>query len=114
MLGKQRLSQTLGTIFYVLLLVPVLISALNALNLEAVTAPASRMLDMMLAVIPQLFGAAVVLGIAFVIGKLVAGLVASVLAGVGFNKLFSFIRKFVLHLPLDHMPMCDACFKQWL
>ncbi|MEM8484678.1 MAG: mechanosensitive ion channel [Bacteroidota bacterium] len=88
-LGKQRLSQTLGTIVYVLMLVPVLISALNALSLEAVTAPASRMLDMMLAVIPQLFGAAVVLGIAFVIGKLVAGLVTSLLAGIGFNQLFA-------------------------
>ncbi len=90
-LGNQRLSQTLGTVVYVLMLVPVLISALNALNLEAVTAPASRMLDMMLAVIPQLFGAAVVLGIAFVIGKLVAGLVTSLLTGIGFNSLFSLL-----------------------
>lgn len=87
-LGSQRLSQTLGTVAYVLILVPVLVSALNALDLEAVTAPASRMLDMMLSMIPQLFGAAVVLIIAFVIGKLVANLASSLLAGVGFNQLF--------------------------
>ena len=89
LLGEQKLSSTLGTVVYVLLLVPVLISALNALSLEAVTAPASRMLDMMLAAIPQLFGAFVVLTIAFVVGKLISGLASSLLAGIGFNQVFS-------------------------
>ena len=84
-LGKQKLSDVLGTIVYVLVLLPVIIAALNALSIDAVTAPASEMLDMILAAIPQILAAAVVLIIAYVIGKLVGGLVANVLSGVGFN-----------------------------
>lgn len=84
-LGKQRLSDVLGTIVYVLVLLPVIIAALNALSIDAVTAPASEMLDMILAAIPQILAAAVVLIIAYVIGKLVGGLVSNVLSGIGFN-----------------------------
>ncbi|MBT8399200.1 MAG: mechanosensitive ion channel [Rhodothermia bacterium] len=88
-LGKQKLSDVLGTIVYVLVLLPVIIAALNALSIDAVTAPASEMLDMILAAIPQILAAAVVLIIAYVIGKLVGGLVSNVLSGIGFNGFLS-------------------------
>lgn len=88
-LGSQRLSQTLGTIAYVLVLIPVLIAALNALQIEAVTEPASRMLNVVLTAIPMIFAAAIVLIIAYVVGKLLAGLVASLLSGIGFNRMLA-------------------------
>ncbi|MCW5556527.1 MAG: hypothetical protein KIT22_01585 [Verrucomicrobiae bacterium] len=52
-----------------MILVPVLISALNALQLDAVTKPASDMLGKILAALPNLLGAAVVVLLAVVIGK---------------------------------------------
>ncbi len=85
-LGKQQLSEVIGTIVHVLILIPVLIAALNALAIDAVTAPASRMLDLILTALPQLFAAALVVIIAYVVGRLVAGLVSNVLAGIGFNR----------------------------
>ena len=88
-LGRQRLSDTLGTIVYVLVLIPVLIAALNALQIQAITDPASRMLNEVLLAIPDIFAAAVILIIAFVIGKLLAGLVASLLASIGFNRMLA-------------------------
>lgn len=88
-LGDQRLSQTLGTVAYVLVLIPVIIAALNALDIQAVTEPASEMLHVMLAAVPKLFAAAVVLIIAWILGQLVAGLVASLLASVGFNTMLA-------------------------
>ncbi len=88
-LGAQTLSQVLGTIVYVLVLIPVLIAALNALAIEAVTAPASEMLDLILTAIPQILAAAIVVIIAYVVGKLVGGLIANLLSSIGFNAFLS-------------------------
>lgn len=84
-LGEQQLSDLLGFVVYVLVLIPVLIAALNALALEAITAPAANMLNTFLTAIPAVFGAALVLALAYVVGRLVAGLVTNLLAGLGFN-----------------------------
>ena len=82
---EQSLSGLIGLIVYVLILVPVLIAALQALEINAVTQPASDMLKLFLAAIPGIFGAAILLAIAYIVGRLLAGLVTSLLAGVGFN-----------------------------
>ncbi|MCP5118176.1 MAG: mechanosensitive ion channel [bacterium] len=86
--GDQGLSGVVGLVVYVLILVPVLIAALNALGLEAVTGPASNMLSTLLGAVPQLFGAALVLVVSYILGRLLSGIVANLLAGVGFNNLF--------------------------
>jgi hypothetical protein len=85
-LGEQKLSGLIGLVLYVLILVPVLIAALNTLHLDAITAPASEMLQAVLTALPLLFGAALVLAIAFLVGRVVSGLAANVLAGIGFNN----------------------------
>ena len=85
-LGKQRLSGVLGLVVYFVILVPVLISALSALQLEAVTKPASDMLGKIMAALPNIIGALIVVLIAVVIGKVVSGIVTNLLAGVGFNN----------------------------
>ncbi len=88
-LGQKRLSQVLGVIVYVLVLIPVIVAALNALQLDAITEPASDMLNLILAAIPQIFAAALVLVIAYVVGKLVAGLISNLLASIGFNRMMA-------------------------
>ncbi len=82
-----RISTLVGTIVYALILIPVAVAALNALQLEAVTEPASRMLAMILGALPQVFAAALILGLSYVVGRLVAGLVTNLLSGVGFDRL---------------------------
>ena len=84
-LGRQTLSGLVGLLAYIFILVPVLISALNALQIEAVTRPATNMLDTFLAAIPNVFAAAVVLVIAYIVGRLVSSLVTNLLAGIGFD-----------------------------
>lgn len=86
--GVVKLSDLLGLVVYVLVLVPVIVAALNALQVDAVTAPASAMLDQFLQAIPMVFVAALILLIAYVVGRLLASLVTNVLTGVGFNRLF--------------------------
>jgi hypothetical protein len=88
-LGKQTLSGLLGLIVYVLILIPVLIAGLNALALEAVTQPASNMLNAILGAFPDIFAAALVLIIAYIVGRVVASLITNLLAGVGFNNILA-------------------------
>jgi len=86
-LGDQKLSGVLGLVVYILILVPVLIASLNALGLDSLTAPASNMLNTLLDALPSVFGAALVLVIAYVLAKLASGLVANLLSGVGFDRI---------------------------
>ena len=74
---------------YILILIPVLISSLNALALEAVTQPASSMLSTILAVIPTLFAAVFLLTVAYLVGQWVVDLISNLLAGVGFNNVLA-------------------------
>ena len=85
LLGNQNLSSVLGLICYILILIPVLVGALEALSLSAITAPVSNMLNTLLAALPALFAAALILIIAYAVGRVVAGLASNLLAGVGFN-----------------------------
>ena len=88
-LGKKKLSGLIGLLVYMLILIPVLISALGALELDDITRPASQMLDQILGALPSLFGAALILGIAYVISRMVAGLVSNVLSAAGFDRLLA-------------------------
>jgi hypothetical protein len=86
-LGEKTLSQILGFVVHVFILIPIIISALNALALESITQPASNMLNMILASLPSIFSAALIIGLAYVIGKLVSGLISNLLKGIGFDAL---------------------------
>jgi len=86
-LGKEKLSDLIGLISYILTLIPVLVIALDALMLEALTRPVSNMLNMILEVLPAIFAAFLIIFVAYVIAKLVSKLVASLLAGFGFDQL---------------------------
>ena len=88
-LGKQRLSGLLGLVLYVLILIPVLIAALNALALEAITRPASNMLNTILGALPAIFAASLVVMIAYGVGRVVAGLITNLLMGAGFNAVLA-------------------------
>lgn len=88
-IGKQKLSYLIGLIIYVLVLIPVLIGTLNALQLDALTQPASKMLEMIVLALPNIFVASLILIISYMIGKVVASLVSNLLSGVGFNTVLS-------------------------
>ena len=85
-LGRQKMSDIIGLVVYALILIPVLIAGLNALELDVITSPASNMLNMILAALPVIFAAIVVLIIAYMVGRVVSGLVKNVLRGIGFDE----------------------------
>ena len=85
-LGEQRMSQVLGLVVYVLILIPVAIAALNALQLDAITRPASAMLQTVFDALPRIFAAVIVLGLSYVVGRMVAELVRNLLSSAGFDR----------------------------
>ncbi len=84
-LGDQGLSGLLGMIVYVLILIPVLIAAIQALSLEAITQPATNMLNTILNALPSIFGAFLILAISYVIGRVVAEIITNLLKAMGFD-----------------------------
>ncbi len=87
-LGDKNLSGLTGLIIYILVLIPIAIAALNTLKLDAITHPASNMLNQTLDAIPKIFAAAVILILSYVIAKIIAGFIENLLSGLGFDKIF--------------------------
>ena len=90
-LGGQPLSNVIGTIVYVLILIPIVISALNALQIEAVSGPASQMLTTILTALPVIFGAFLLIGVAYFVARIVGTFITNVLTGIGFNNVLGWI-----------------------
>ncbi|MEH2013627.1 mechanosensitive ion channel [Nostoc sp.] len=89
--GVQPLSSIIGTIVYVLILIPVAIAALNALRIDAISVPAIAMLQQVLNALPAIFTAVAIWIVAYFIGRFVADLVTSILTNLGFNNIFSIL-----------------------
>jgi hypothetical protein len=69
----------------------VLISALQALQIEAISGPATNMLNTLLDAVPNIFGAMIILTVSYFIARLVSGLVTTLLTSIGFNRILSLI-----------------------
>jgi hypothetical protein len=87
----QSLSWIIGTIVYVLILIPVVIAGLEALRIEAISQPAIAMLNQILNALPKIFTAALVLIIAYFLGQYIREFVSNILSNIGFNNLFSWL-----------------------
>jgi len=88
-LGSKSLSALLGLIAYVIILIPVLIASLNALQLDSITQPASDMLNKILNTLPDIFAAFLVLCVAWVVGRFGYRLVGTILTNAGFNAVLA-------------------------
>ncbi|MCB2074783.1 MAG: mechanosensitive ion channel [Novosphingobium sp.] len=84
--GNPAISKTIGVIVYVLIIIPVAILALDALDLESVSAPASDMLRLILDSIPRIIGAAILLGLGYLISRFVANTLKELLPGLGADR----------------------------
>lgn len=100
---SQSLSWILGTIVYVMILLPIAIAALNQLQIKAISDPAIAMLDQILSAVPKIFTAALILVVAYVLGQFVSELVTNILTSIGFNNIFQW-----LGLPTKKTPTTSA------
>ena len=89
--GSQSLSSIIGTVVFVLILIPGIISALEQLQIEAISAPATEMLNQVLDFIPKLFAAGVVLAFFYFAAQFVSEFVTNILTNIGFNNLLDWL-----------------------
>ncbi len=84
--GATNLGRTAGLLVFVLIIIPVTIAALEQLGIAAISDPAVAVLAVVLDAIPRVLAAAIVLAIAYVIGRWVASLVEQILPSLGFDR----------------------------
>ncbi len=83
----QSLSSLGGLVAYIFVLIPAVIAALRELNISSISDPATNMLGQFMSAIPLIFTASVIIAVAYFVGKLLADLTSSLLAGVGFDSM---------------------------
>jgi hypothetical protein len=93
----QSLSGLLGTIVYLMVLIPTAVAALDALQIPAISRPATSMLQQVLNTIPQILTAAGILAVAYVVSQFIGDLVTNLLSGLGFNNIFRALGLNTLH-----------------
>ncbi|MBL4858041.1 MAG: mechanosensitive ion channel, partial [Erythrobacter sp.] len=84
--GNTAISRTIATIVYAIIVIFVAIMALDVLDIESISGPASEMLRMIFAAIPNIIGAAILLGIGYLISRFVVQILKEVLPGLGVDQ----------------------------
>jgi len=110
-IGQAGLANVLGTLVFVLIIIPVAVAALEALNIAAISQPAVTVLTTVLNAIPLVLAAAIVLAIGFAIGRWVASIVERLLPATGFDRVIGALGAFSSYVPdaagepiVDEMP----------
>jgi len=85
------LARLLGILVFTLIIIPVAIAALQQLNITAISDPASRMLQDILVTIPRVIGAALIVFIAYMVGRWIMMLTEEGLKSIGFDDIISSI-----------------------
>jgi len=82
---RASIARAAGILVYALIIIPVAIAALQALEISSIAGPATDMLNDILAAIPRILGAALWFGIAFVIARFLKTIVEAILPPTGFD-----------------------------
>ena len=85
--GDKKLSGVVGVIAYFFIMVPIIVSAVDSLQITAISGPVKSTLERVLAAVPALLVAAVIIAIGYAVARVVRGLVQSLLSGIGFDAL---------------------------
>ncbi|HEU0133275.1 MAG TPA: mechanosensitive ion channel, partial [Allosphingosinicella sp.] len=89
--SRTSISKSVGMVVFFLIMIPVTISALDALKIEAISGPATQMLHTILDSIPLVLGALILLAIGFLLGKLAKQAIEQLLPSMGFDRSVSAI-----------------------
>jgi len=83
---RASVAKAAGIVVFALVIIPAAIAAINVLGIEAISVPATHMLDQMLAAIPRILTAALWLGIAFIAARFIKTVIEGILPPTGFDN----------------------------
>lgn len=84
--SSMNISDALANIVYILILIPIIIAALNALNISVISDPAVAMLNNIFLMIPRIIAGIVILIIGVFLAKIIADFIYSLLEGSGLSE----------------------------
>ena len=87
--GKEdiRISGFGSALIFAIILLPIVVSALGVLNIPAISDPASSMIEKLMAAIPNIVGAAIILLVVYGVAKFVVYILGGILEGMNINAL---------------------------
>lgn len=91
--NKGTIANVLANIVYFLIIIPIVLVALDVLNIDTIAQPVSDVLNTILHAIPNILVAVVLLAVGMLLAKFVGDIVTDLLRGTGFNKYSSYLRK---------------------
>ncbi len=87
--SRASITRSVGMIVFFLIMIPITIAALDALRIEAISGPATEMLQTILDAIPLVLGAALLIAIGYFVGKLAKAGIEQILPSMGFDRAVS-------------------------
>ena len=81
-----QIVKVIGLVLYAIIMIVVAIAALQILGISSISEPAEGMLNMILAAIPKLIAAAILLGIGVLIARFAADILGQIIDGLGFDN----------------------------
>lgn len=85
--GSISLTKIVKQVVFIILFIPLLIVALDTLNMQAISGPATDMLRSLLAAVPKIIAAVILLTIFYLVGKYVVAIVSDLLQNLGVDTL---------------------------
>jgi hypothetical protein len=82
---RASIARAAGVVVFALIIIPVAIAALQALEMNAIAGPATAMLNEILVAIPNVIKAALWIGIAFIAARFLKTIVEAILPPTGFD-----------------------------
>lgn len=90
---KTSIAEVIANVIYVIILIPVVIASLDALKIEAISAPAINMLNNVLMFMPRVVVAIAIIFVGKFIADMVQNLLEKVLVSIGTDKFASHALK---------------------
>jgi len=84
--AAAQIVKVIGLVLYAIIMIVVAIASLQILGISSISRPAELMLAMILAAIPKLIAAAILLGIGVVIARFAADVLGQLIDGLGFDR----------------------------
>ncbi|WP_225743644.1 mechanosensitive ion channel [Marinilactibacillus sp. Marseille-P9653] len=91
--NKGTLASVLGNIVFFLILIPIILVALEVLNINTIAEPISAVLNTILASIPNILVAIVLMIVGFALAKFAGMILTDLLKTTGINKYSTYLKK---------------------
>ena len=85
--SEVKVAKLGSSFIFAAILLPIIVAALGVLNIPAISGPASEMINKLMAAIPNIIGAGIILVVAYFVAKFVVQMLSGILDGMGVDEM---------------------------